>query len=181
MSLSKSINIAQINWAIVSLAVCAIALSYGATGCKSEDKNAKAATPAKATPAVKKPVAKKIPVKKAPAPNKTGGSTLNAGLLPMIVNLNMPHLDACYQAGLKKNKELKGTAQLNLVIGASGTVDKAEIMTRDLRDINVLKCIKAVVLKWKFARTGTDPIRTMYPVTFPVPKRTKGKSGQPTK
>lgn len=174
----------------IAVAVVAIggglALGYpGVFGCKSEAPKATVTPPAKTAPANATPEVKNASAQKAvpPAaakstPPKTGGSTLNPGLVQMMVRLNLPQLDACYQAGLKKNKDLKGNIQMHMTVGLGGAMAKADVETRELRDLEVLQCIKAELMKWKFARTGTDPIHVMYPISFPLPKpETKGKGG----
>ncbi len=84
-----------------------------------------------------------------------------------IVRAARNEMRACYEAGLKNDKTLAGTAQLEFVIEPDGTVSKHAIGAKStLPDAAVSKCLDGVVAALSFPAFGGEKITITYPLVF---------------
>jgi TonB family protein len=71
-------------------------------------------------------------------------------------------VQTCYERGLKGNNLLQGSMEVELTIGASGTV-RAVSVDGTLRDRQVHSCVKRVARTWKFPRPTGGCVRINVP------------------
>lgn len=71
-------------------------------------------------------------------------------------------VQTCYERGLKTNNLLQGSMEVELTIGAGGTV-KAVAVSGTLEDAQVYSCVKRVARTWKFPRPTGGCVRINAP------------------
>lgn len=108
---------------------------------------------------------RKSPARPEPLPpeewNCTG--TIDAARVRAIIQgAPSKQVQTCYERGLKTNNLLQGSMEVELTIGASGTV-KAVAVSGTLNDAQVYSCVKRVARTWKFPRPTGGCVRINAP------------------
>ena len=84
-----------------------------------------------------------------PADWECNGSINPAKVRAVLKGAPSKQVQTCYERGLKSNNLLQGSMQVELTIGAAGSVRAVEV-GGTLRDRQVYSCVKRVARTWKF-------------------------------
>jgi len=90
------------------------------------------------------------------------GAINTAQVRDVIKGAASKQVQTCYERGLKGNNLLQGSMEVELTIGASGTV-RAVSVDGTLRDRQVHSCVKRVARTWKFPRPTGGCVRINVP------------------
>jgi hypothetical protein len=87
-------------------------------------------------------------------------------LIKRIIRANFPLFRACYQQGLKKDPDLRGTIAVKFVIDATGAVDSVKGTGGSLKDEQVSKCVLDVYRVLTFPAPEKGVVTVTYPIDF---------------
>lgn len=107
---------------------------------------------------------KVVAVVKDQAPSVDG--QLDPGILVKEVKRNMGAVKACYERALKRNPTLSGKLVVFWTVTEAGTVTGFDVEQDTLNDPEVVSCIKALVLRWRFPRPSGGSVDVSYPFLF---------------
>lgn len=89
--------------------------------------------------------------------------TINAAQVSAIIKgAPSKQVQTCYERGLKSNNLLQGSMQVELTIGASGSV-RAVSVGGTLNDRQVYSCVKRVARTWQFPKPNNGCVRINVP------------------
>jgi outer membrane biosynthesis protein TonB len=108
------------------------------------------------------PRASEEPVPSNPQDWECSGSINTAEVRAVITGAASKQVQTCYERGLKENNLLQGSMEVELTIGASGSVHAVSI-GGTLRDRQVHACVKRVAKSWKFPRPTGGCVRINVP------------------
>lgn len=122
-----------------------------------EDEDAGAAEP------VRKPgSAAEAPAASGPESWECNGTINTAQVRQVIKGAASKQVQTCYERGLKGNNLLQGSMEVELTIGASGSV-RAVSLGGTLTDRQVHSCVKRVARTWKFPQPAGGCVRINVP------------------
>ena len=113
-------------------------------------------------PPAEAPRASDEPVLSNPQDWECTGSINTAEVRTVITGAASKQVQTCYERGLKENNLLQGSMEVELTIGASGSVHAVSI-GGTLRDRQVHACVKRVAKSWKFPRPTGGCVRINVP------------------
>lgn len=90
------------------------------------------------------------------------GTINTAQVRELIKGAASKQVQTCYERGLKGNNLLQGSMEVELTIGASGSV-RAVTVDGTLRDRQVHSCVKRVARTWKFPHPTGGCVRINVP------------------
>ena len=96
---------------------------------------------------------------------KVGGS-IEAASIERTVEQQIARLRQCYVQGLQRDATLHGDVALRFFIAPSGAVSRLVIPGGTLPDRSVLRCVRGVFARLRFARTGGDGSTVIYALDF---------------
>jgi hypothetical protein len=79
-----------------------------------------------------------------------------------------PNVRACYEDGLGRNPNLKGTIVVRLIIERDGSVARVSLDDVTLPDCKVAACVRETVPKLSFPAPEGGPVTVIYPIRFKV-------------
>ena len=89
--------------------------------------------------------------------------TINAAQVRSVIQgVPSKQVQTCYERGLKGNNLLQGSMQVELTIGASGSV-KGVSVSGSLGDRQVYACVRRVAKTWRFPKTTNGCVRINVP------------------
>ncbi len=89
--------------------------------------------------------------------------TINAARVRAVIQgAPSKQVQTCYERGLKSNNLLQGSMEVELTIGASGSV-RAVTVGGTLRDRQVYSCVKRVARTWQFPKPSNGCVRINVP------------------
>ena len=93
--------------------------------------------------------------------------TLSRDAIQQVVRVNVPEVQACFEAGLERQPGLEGRVVVHFVIAANGAVESAAVREDSLGDGLVAECIVADIRGWHFPEPeGGGVVRVTYPFLF---------------
>jgi outer membrane biosynthesis protein TonB len=122
-----------------------------------EEEDAGAAEPAQGSP---RPSDE--PATDAPETWECNGTINTAQVRAVITGPASKQVQTCYERGLKSNNLLQGSMEVELTIGAGGTV-RAVSVHGTLRDRQVHSCVKRVARTWKLPKPTGGCVRINVP------------------
>lgn len=89
--------------------------------------------------------------------------TINAAQVRAVIQgVPSKQVQTCYERGLKGNNLLQGSMQVELTIGASGSV-KGVSVSGSLGDRQVYACVRRVAKTWRFSKPTNGCVRINVP------------------
>ena len=89
--------------------------------------------------------------------------TINAAQVRAVIQgVPSKQVQTCYERGLKGNNLLQGSMQVELTIGASGSV-KGVSVSGSLADRQVYACVRRVAKTWRFPKPTNGCVRINVP------------------
>jgi hypothetical protein len=94
-----------------------------------------------------------------------------SGELPMaavrkVVDANMRDIQRCYERALLRNPRLAGKVTLEWTIGTDGSVTRAGTKLATLDSPEVIECMRASLVTWRFPEPKGGPVVVTYPFLF---------------
>ncbi len=83
-----------------------------------------------------------------------------------IINRNNPEILSCYEKGLRKDPDLKGTIEVSIVVTSRGSVTMVDVKKDTVGSTVVLSCIIEKVMYWRFPQFEGDSILLGIPFIF---------------
>jgi hypothetical protein len=103
-------------------------------------------------------------------PTLAGASTVSGRLarnkIRDVVRANFEVFKKCYEAGLKKNPDLKGGVKVRFVVGRDGRVLSAAVQEQTLPDEVTVQCIVEAYKTLVFPRPEGGIVTVVYPIVF---------------
>lgn len=85
-----------------------------------------------------------------------------------VVRRNLAQVRHCYEQGLTSRPDLEGRVSIAFVIGQSGAVGSAQVVSDDLGDGRVAPCIQQAVRRWGFPQSpGVTAVTYPFQLTTP--------------
>jgi outer membrane biosynthesis protein TonB len=113
-------------------------------------------------PAQQRPRASDAPAANGPEDWECNGTINTSQVREVIKGPASKQVQTCYERGLKGNNLLQGSMEVELTIGASGSV-RAVSVDGTLDDRQVHNCVKRVAKTWKFPPTTGGCVRINVP------------------
>ena len=124
---------------------------------------------------------KTSPTKIIPGKPEVKGS-LHTETIKKVIKQHHHKMLLCYEKQQFKDRDLKGTVTLQLIIAPTGKVKMSKISASTMDNPTVESCLAAAAEKWVFPEPkGGDVVFVTYPFTFePVEKKEteEGKKGE---
>jgi hypothetical protein len=89
-------------------------------------------------------------------------------VIKRIIRANYPRFRACYESGLKRVPDLKGTVSTAFVIDKDGAVESAKNTGGTLTDEPVKSCVTGVFKTLSFPEPEGGKVKVTYPIDFQV-------------
>jgi hypothetical protein len=100
---------------------------------------------------------------------RVGGTTVSGKLDPKLiqstVRANFGQLRQCYDAGLKKDRALRGRISIRFVIARDGSVPSAQVAETELPEF-VSQCVLAAFRGIAFPKPEGGIVTAVYPIRF---------------
>lgn len=96
---------------------------------------------------------------------KVGGS-IGTAAIEQTVEQQIAPLRQCYAQGLRSDATLHGGLALRFFIAPSGAVSRLVVPGGTLRDRSVIRCVRGVFARLRFARARGDGSTVIYALDF---------------
>ena len=97
----------------------------------------------------------------------SGEESLSPEAIQKVVRASSGAMRECYVAGLKKNRDLRGTLTTRFAIGRDGhVVSASEAPSSRFPDAKVTECVIAEFSALKFPPPDNAPVSVVYPIVF---------------
>jgi len=93
-------------------------------------------------------------------------SDLDKAALARFIKVRLSAIQACYEAQLKRNPQLKGKIVVRFTIGSTGRVTDVEIDENQMGNDEVASCIKAKIRAWTTPFKPDGDATVSYPFVF---------------
>lgn len=94
------------------------------------------------------------------------GATLDEQRLGQFVRQRITRIRACYEAGLGRRKDLRGTVEVGFTVLEDGGLDQVRVLEDQLSDRAVGACLVTEVASWKTPFRPSKPTTVSYPFVF---------------
>lgn len=94
------------------------------------------------------------------------GATLDEQRLGQFARQRMTRIRACYEAGLGRRKDLRGTVEIGFTVLEDGRLDQVRILEDQLPDRAVGECVVTEVAGWRTPFRPSKPTTVSYPFVF---------------
>lgn len=91
---------------------------------------------------------------------------LSAAVIRQIVRASFPRFQDCYDAGRKRDPELKGVVTTRFIVDTTGSVESANSAGGTLADSSVVTCVVKVFNSLSFPEPQGGKVRVTYPLSF---------------
>ncbi len=91
---------------------------------------------------------------------------LNSDSIKMVVRHNLPQLKGCYERAVKDRGTVSGTVEIEFVISALGTVQKADVHRNSTGHEGLGLCIAAILKRWRFPKPIGGEAEFIFPFQF---------------
>lgn len=92
--------------------------------------------------------------------------TVDRKKLRRAVRRHRFQLQICYEAALRKNFRLKGQMEWEWVLDTKGAVSRLALVASDIKDRQMIRCVKARIAKWQLPRAKNGKVKIRFPFTF---------------
>jgi hypothetical protein len=75
-------------------------------------------------------------------------------------------LKLCYELALRRNNDAKGKMEWSFEINTKGSIGKIKLLTSDIDDTQMVRCIQRKMASWVFPRPDRGKIEVTYPFHF---------------
>ena len=97
-------------------------------------------------------------------PEKTSTGRLPPEVIQKIIRENYGTFRKCYEAGLGRNRDLKGRVSARFVIARDGTVSNVSNGGSDLPDPEAIACILKTFYGLRFPQPESGTVTVVYPI-----------------
>lgn len=94
------------------------------------------------------------------------GATLDEQHLGQFARQRITRIRACYEAGLGRKKELRGTVVVGFTVLEDGGLEQVRILEDQLPDRAVGACLVTEVARWRTPFRPGKPTTVSYPFVF---------------
>jgi TonB family protein len=102
-----------------------------------------------------------------PAVNEGTADAPALAAITREIRLRLSGVRACYERALRRNPQLGGKLTLRFTISPAGTVTAVDIDDESVGDAELVDCLRALLLRWRFAPPGAGgPVEISFPFVF---------------
>lgn len=92
--------------------------------------------------------------------------TIDRRQLRRAVREHRFQLQICYENALRKDFSVKGQMEWEWVLDTRGRISGLALVASDIKDRQMIRCVKARIAKWQLPRTRHGKVKIRFPFTF---------------
>ncbi|MCL4233008.1 MAG: AgmX/PglI C-terminal domain-containing protein [Deltaproteobacteria bacterium] len=93
------------------------------------------------------------------------GGGLNQKMIVKVIQANLGGIRNCYERVLKFDANVHGRFNVEIGVGADGSVSKVNTLEDTVRNRELTECMVAKIQRWRFPETA-EPFQFSYPFNF---------------
>jgi len=87
-------------------------------------------------------------------------------LIEKVITRNKYELQLCYELALRRNQLVDGKMEWSWRIDSRGQISDIALLSTDIRDRNMVRCVRQKIASWNFPRPDRGSVEVTYPFHF---------------